>query len=162
MAMAEQEAPEESFPSGLVGPKRAQARTRYLQQHAEPRDALKGQEQEGGQREALALGKALQPPQLRGEANVCVPTEAGAGWRLAGGPNHPRPARAWIGPCPCTPAPSRRVTLPLLHSHQAAVGLLLILLVPHIVHVHGERPHGMRVHHVAQVTDVGGSAHPGQ
>lgn len=85
MAMAEQEAPEERFPSGLVGPKRAQARTRYLQQHAEPRDALKGQEQEGGQREALALGKALQPPQLRGEANVCVPTEAGAGWRLAGG-----------------------------------------------------------------------------
>ena len=93
MVMAGQEAP-----SRLVGPKRAQARTRYLQQHAEPRDALKGQEQEGGQREALALGKALQPPQLRGEANVRVPTEAGAGWRLVGNPNHPRPAPAWTLP----------------------------------------------------------------
>ena len=62
MAMAGQETPGESSPSGLVGTKRAQATRRYLQQHAEPRDALKGQEQEGGQREALAPGKALQPP----------------------------------------------------------------------------------------------------
>lgn len=49
---------------------------RYLQQHAEPRDALKGQQQEGRQREPLTLGEALQPAQLRGEAHVRVPAEA--------------------------------------------------------------------------------------
>lgn len=48
------------------------------------------------------------------------------------------------------------------HSHEAAVGLLLVLLVPHIIHIDRERPHSVGMHHVTQVTDVGRGAHPGQ
>lgn len=66
---------------------------RYLQQHAEPRDALKGQQQEGRQREALALREALQPPQLGGEAHIRVPAEAGpGGWRVPRLPRGPDPS----------------------------------------------------------------------
>lgn len=51
---------------------------------------------------------------------------------------------------------------PLGHSHQATIGLLLILLVSYVIHIHGERPHGVGMDHIAQVTDVGGRAHTGQ
>lgn len=54
------------------------------------------------------------------------------------------------------------LALPLGHSHKAAVGLLLILLVAHIIHIHRERTHGVGVHHVTKVVDVGGRADSGQ
>lgn len=76
---------------------------RYLQQHAEPRDALEGQQQEGRQREPLTLGEALQPAQLRGEAHVRVPAEAAQAAGVGLEARLPPPARAWTPPTPRAP-----------------------------------------------------------
>lgn len=142
------------------GARKARA-PRYLQQHAEPRDALKGQQQEGWQREPFTLGEALQPAQFRGEAHVCVPAEAAQAAGVGLEALVPEPVLAWTPPAP-GPSPED-VTLPLpWNSHKAAVGLLLILLVTHIIHVHGERAHSVGMNHVAKVVDVGGRAYAGQ
>jgi hypothetical protein len=49
-----------------------------------------------------------------------------------------------------------------LYSHKAAIGLLLILLVPNIIHIHEERTNCMGMHHITQVSDVWGGTNTRQ
>lgn len=97
---------------GFGGPEEGPGQKQYLEQHAESSDALKGQQQEGGQRESLALREALQPPQLRGEAHIRVPAEAGPHWCLLQAPGPPH--LPWPAPQPSPQLPPAEETWPRL------------------------------------------------
>ena len=74
------------------------------------------------------------------------------------------PRLPWPGPQPRSQLSLTHAAWPppLGHSHKAAVGLLLILLVPHIIHIHRERTHSVGMYYVTKVVDVGGRAYTGQ